>query len=118
MTTNLLRPALLALAVCLAHAAVIGGGNGSGIMSPADDGEEKVVVRPAWIDDPTEAGTKKGVATSWPTGALRDEIVKTRNAAIAEGQKTFELPASAKFKEMATWTDKKKAVIWVWLVSK
>ena len=118
MPTTLLRPVLLVLTVCLAHAAVVGGGNGSGILSPKDNGQETVVVQPAWIQDPTEGGTKKGVATSWPSGALRDEVAKTRNEAIAAGQKTFELPATAKFKEMATWTDKRKAVIWVWLVAK
>ena len=116
MRSSVLRALVLALSICSVHAAVVGGGRV--VISPNNDERKSVVPQPGWVEDPTQGGTKKAVSTSWPSAAGRDAVAKARQEAIAKGQKTFELPPTSKFKEMETWIDRDKGLIWVWLVTK
>ncbi|MBN8527153.1 MAG: hypothetical protein J0M02_17615 [Planctomycetes bacterium] len=100
---RLLTIAVILSFVCCLPAAVASGGGNSGQIP---DGETtRAKKKPAWVEDPTVGGTTKAVILTWAVGADRDTQRKARAEATEKLRTTFKLPATAKAKDMDTWTD-------------
>lgn len=94
---------LLVLLTSALPAAVSSGGGNSGQV-PSDD-RLTLKKQPEWIADPTLGGKVKGAVLTWAAGADRDTQRLSRKEATEKLRTTFKLAATAKVKDMDTWTD-------------
>lgn len=100
-----MRPLVLFLLVLTSAlpAAVSSGGGNSGQV-PGDD-RTVLKKQPEWIADPTLGGKVKGAVLTWASGADRDTQRLSRKDATEKLRTTYKLAATAKVKDMDTWTD-------------